>query len=169
MAFGPMAVGSESALQLLTDKTLTQDNIAADGKATGEALNLKMDKTGGTVTGDVSFAAIGDVATSKKLRWSGSTDGAEIYYQTTAADQGNLVLNLTDDANCYLRIAQNGAFRSYFSSGDGNFHGNVNGTADYATSAGSAGNVGGYRFQSQANDPGANSTLGSGTVLLVYK
>ncbi len=93
---------------------------------------------GGTMTGDVIFTSIGDTATSKKITWSGSTDGADIYYQTTAADQGNLVLNLRDDSNCYLRIAYNGTFKSYFSPSDGNFHGNVNGTADTATKLGTS-------------------------------
>ncbi len=169
MAFGPMAVGSEGVLQLLTDKTLTKENIAADAAAVGTELGKKFDKSGGTVNGNIAFPAIGDTAVSKKMVWSGSTDGAEIYYQTTAADQGNLVLNLLDDANCFLRIALNGVFKSYFSPSDGAFHGNVKGTADYATSAGSAANVGGYKIQAQTNDPGANSSLASGTVLLVYK
>ena len=84
------------------------------------------------LSGSLSFPDIGNVATSNKISWSGSTDGADIYYQTTASDQGNLVLNLRDDANCYLRIAYNGAFKSYFTPADGNFHGNVNGTADTA-------------------------------------
>lgn len=90
------------------------------------------------MTGDVIFTSIGDTATSKKITWSGSTDGADIYYQTTVADQGNLVLNLRDDSNCYLRIAYNGTFKSYFSPSDGNFHGNVNGNADSATKLGSS-------------------------------
>ena len=169
MAFGPMSVGSESALALLTDKLLQTENMAADAKATGQALSTKFDKTGGTVSGNVQFLNIGDVATSKKIVWSGSTDGAEIYYQTTAADQGNLVLNLLDDANCFLRIAMNGVFKSYFSPSDGNFHGNVNGTADYANSAGRADNVGGYKIQSQTSDPGAGSSLTSGVLLCVYE
>ena len=84
------------------------------------------------LSGDLAFPNIGDVATSRKISWGGSTDGADIYYQTTAGDQGNLVLNLRDDENCYLRIAANGAFKSYFSPSDGNFHGNVNGTATTA-------------------------------------
>lgn len=88
-----------------------------------------------SVAGAVTFASIGDVAVSNKITWNGSTDGADIYYQTTAADQGNLVINLRDDNNCYLRIAQNGNFRSYFSPADGNFHGNVNGNADTASAA----------------------------------
>lgn len=87
------------------------------------------------LSGSLNFPNIGDVATSNKISWNGSTDGADIYYQTTASDQGNLVLNLRDDANCYLRIAYNGAFKSYFTPTDGNFHGNVNGKSDSAGSA----------------------------------
>lgn len=89
---------------------------------------------GGTMTGNITFSDIGNTNTSNKISWNGSTDGADIYYQTTAGDQGNLVLNLRDDSNCYLRIAKNGTFKSYFSPDDGNFHGNVNGTADKANS-----------------------------------
>lgn len=81
--------------------------------------------SGGTMTGGIGFAGIGDTATSGKITFNGSTDGADIYYQTTDSDQGNLVLNLRDDDNCYLRIAKNGVFKSYFTPSDGSFHGNV--------------------------------------------
>ena len=84
------------------------------------------------LSGDLAFPDIGNVATSRKISWGGSTDGADIYYQTTASGQGNLVLNLRDDANCYLRIAANGAFKSYFSP-DGVFHGTAT-NADTASS-----------------------------------
>ena len=90
---------------------------------------------GGTMTGNITFSDIGNTNTSNRISWNGSTDGADIYYKTTAGDQGNLVLNLRDDSNCYLRIAQNGNFKSYFSPNDGNFHGDVNGTADVANVA----------------------------------
>ena len=76
------------------------------------------------LSGDLVFPEIGNTNVSRKITWNSSTDGADIYYQTTERDQGNLVLNLRDDANCYLRIAANGAFKSYFSP-DGVFHGNV--------------------------------------------
>ena len=69
--------------------------------------------SGGSLYGNIVFSAIGDNGTSAGLSWSGSTDGAGIYYQTTGGDQGNLVLNLTDDDNCYLRIAKNGSFTAY--------------------------------------------------------
>lgn len=88
--------------------------------------------TAAGLSGDLVFPEIGNTGASRKITWNGSTDGADIYYQTTESDQGNLVFNLRDDANCYLRIAANGAFKSYFSPSDGNFHGNVNGTADSA-------------------------------------
>ena len=69
--------------------------------------------SGGTLSGDIAFSSISDTGTSAGLHWEGSTDGAGIYYQTTETDQGNLVLNLTDDDNCYLRIARNGTFTAY--------------------------------------------------------
>lgn len=104
------------------------------GTLNGNATTATTATKANGLTGSLNFPDIGDVATSNKISWSGSTDGADIYYQTTASDQGNLVLNLRDDANCYLRIACNGAFKSYFSPSDGNFHGNVNGNADTASS-----------------------------------
>ena len=82
---------------------------------------------GGTMRGNLHFADIGDSGSSAGITFAGSTDGAGIYYQTTGADQGNLVLNLNDDSNCYLVIAKNGEFKSYFSPDDGAFHGNVYG------------------------------------------
>lgn len=108
--------------------------ISISGNAATATTATTATKANG-LTGSLNFSDIGDVATSNKISWSGSTDGADIYYQTTAADQGNLVLNLRDDANCYLRIAYNGEFKSYFTPTDGNFHGNVNGKSDSAGSA----------------------------------
>lgn len=66
------------------------------------------------VNGSITFPTIGDTATSNKISWNGSGDGADIYYQTTAAEQGNLVLNVRDDNNAYIRLALNGTFKSYF-------------------------------------------------------
>ena len=135
MAFGPMGTGKDGEFTFLTDNTLSQTNIPADAQAAGKFLAGLLDRSGGTMTGGLAFASIGDTGTSAGVKWAGSTDGASIYYQTTAKDQGNLVLNLKDDSDCYLRIAKNGAFKSYFSPDDGNFHGNVNGKADTAGTA----------------------------------
>lgn len=117
-------------------KTLTAANFKGhlSGNADTATTATTATKANG-LTGSLNFPDIGDVATSNKISWNGSTNGADIYYQTTASDQGNLVLNLRDDANCYLRIAYNGAFKSYFTPADGNFHGNVNGKSDSAGSA----------------------------------
>lgn len=66
------------------------------------------------ITGSIIFPVIGDTATSNKISWSGASDGADIYYQTTVKDQGNLVLNVKDDANAYIQLALNGVFKSHF-------------------------------------------------------
>lgn len=116
------------------DRYYTESEI--DSKLSGKANNHShpyLPLAGGTMSGTITFAAIGDKGTSAGLAFSGSADGAGIYYQTTAGDQGNLVLNLTDDENCYLQIAKNGAFKSYFSP-DGVFHGSVAGNASSASS-----------------------------------
>lgn len=92
------ATTATSASKLTTSRTLW-----------GNAFDGSQD-----VNGNITFPAIGDVATSNKISWSGSTDGADIYYQTTKADQGNLVLNVKDDANAYIQLALSGEFKSYF-------------------------------------------------------
>lgn len=66
------------------------------------------------IRGSITFPVIGDTATSSKISWNGSSDGADIYYQTTAKDQGNLVLNVKDDTNAYIQLALNGVFKSHF-------------------------------------------------------
>lgn len=66
------------------------------------------------INGSIIFPNIEDTAISNKISWSGSTDGADIYYQTTATDQGNLVLNVKDDTNAYIQLALNGVFKSHF-------------------------------------------------------
>ena len=66
------------------------------------------------INGSIVFPGITDTAISNKISWNGSTDGADIYYQTTAKDQGNLVLNVRDDTNAYIQLALNGTFKSHF-------------------------------------------------------
>lgn len=85
--------------------------------------------SGGTMTGDIAFAATGTTGTSNKISFSGSTDGAQIYYNVPSSDQGNLIFNMTDDTNAYIQFAQNGTVHSYISPADGTYHGNISGSA----------------------------------------
>ena len=85
--------------------------------------------SGGTMTGDITFAATGTTGTSNKISFSGSTDGAQIYYNVPSSDQGNLIFNMTDDTNAYIQFAQNGTVHSYISPADGTYHGNISGSA----------------------------------------
>ena len=112
---GSSAVLSIKRIFTSSDYSVAWDNI--NGKPStyppSDHSHSYLPLSGGNLSGGISFADIGNVQTSHGLSWNGSTDGADIYYQTTASDQGNLVLNLRDDDNCYLRIAKNGAFTAY--------------------------------------------------------
>lgn len=89
--------------------------------------------SGGTISGNVHFASIGDKAKAAGITWDGSTDGASIYYETRGSDSGHLVLNMIDGSNVTVDIAAGGAVQSYFGY-DGTFHGNVSGNASSASS-----------------------------------
>lgn len=106
--------------------------------------------SGGTVSGNIHFASIGDKAKVAGITWDGSTDGAGIYYETRGADSGHLVLNMTDDANVTVDIAAGGAVQSYFDY-SGTFHGNVSGNASSASSVAWA-NVAGRPTSMPASD-----------------
>lgn len=125
----------EGAYEVIDTSTVNNYAPTKTGSGASGTWPISISGNAAGLSGNLVFPDIGNIGTSNKISWSGSTDGADIYYQTTASDQGNLVLNLRDDNNCYLRIARNGAFKSYFSPSDGNFHGNVNGNADTATNA----------------------------------
>lgn len=103
------------------------------GAATSGHSHSYLPLSGGTVSGNVHFAAIGDKAKAAGITWYGSTDGASIYYETRGYDSGHLVLNMTDDSNVTVDIAAGGTVRSYFGY-DGTFHGNVSGNASSASS-----------------------------------
>lgn len=145
-----------SYLAGFTDNGTKIKDVSKDVLKSWIGLGNYLPLSGGTMTGNIAFSDIGNTNTSNKISWNGSTDGADIYYQTTASDQGNLVLNLRDDSNCYLRIAKNGSFKSYFSPDDGNFHGNVNGNcygyADYVYNVGIGGNMR-FNWSGQSGQP----------------
>lgn len=116
--------------------TATRATNDSDG---AKIADTYLKRNGGNISGNFTFASTGDTGTSGKISWNGSTDGADIYYQATAKDQGNLVLNTRDDSNAYVQFANNGTFHSYVSTSDGVYHGNVtgnlNGNAATATNA----------------------------------
>lgn len=93
----------------LTAGTYIANRLATARKLWGQSFDGTKD-----INGSIVFPAIGDTATSSKISWSGSSDGADIYYQTTAKEQGNLVLNVKDDTNAYIQLALNGTFKSHF-------------------------------------------------------
>lgn len=88
MAFGPMSVGNQATLSLLTDQTLTQVNMPADAKATGDrmrtaeqgikSLNDRIVQflllSGGTITGGltVNGGITGNLAGSA-TQWNNHT------------------------------------------------------------------------------------------------
>ena len=91
--------------------------------------------SGGTMTGNIAFSAVTSTsypAKSNKITWSGSTDGAEIYYQVDASDAGRLVLNLTDDTDTRICFALNGSVKSYIDA-NGNFSANAATASKLAT------------------------------------
>lgn len=108
----------------------TLGTMAAESKEdyskTGHTHNY-LPLSGGTLSGNLSFSAVTNTtypAKSNKITWSGSTDGAEIYYQVDASDTGRLVFNLTDDSNTRICFALNGTVKSYIDA-NGNFSANA--------------------------------------------
>lgn len=114
-----------------TDGVTSNIQTQLNNKAAASHSHSYLPLSGGTMTGNITFTSIGDTATSKGIYWSGSTDGASIYYKTDGADLGRLVLNLTDDTNTRFDFALNGTTKSYIDA-NGNFSGNAN-TATTAT------------------------------------
>lgn len=88
MAFGPMSVGNQATLRLLTDQTLTQVNMPADAKATGDrmsaaeqGINSLNDRivqylllSGGTITGGLTVnGGITGNLTGSATQWNNHT------------------------------------------------------------------------------------------------
>ena len=137
-----------------------QDGSVAGGIV--QQLAKKVNKTGDTMSGDLTFASIGNQPTnpdddfpvdSKGLKWAGSSDNASIFYRITASDTGNLVFHMGDDAGCnfiwdnstngeIMKLQGSGALYVTGPVSSSTFIGKLQGNADTATalttSAGSA-------------------------------
>lgn len=91
-------------------------NADSASKALGDVNGLQIDTnylklSGGTMSGNITFAQIATWPTpsgetypiqSNKLKWSGSSDNAEIFYEVAGSDKGVLVLNVGDDADAII-------------------------------------------------------------------
>ena len=60
---------------------------------------------------DLTFDATGTTGTAGGIYWSGSTDGAQVYYTVPSSDAGILVINMTDDANARISLRTQGTER----------------------------------------------------------
>lgn len=128
-----------------------QDESVAGGIV--QQLAKKVNKTGDTMSGDLSFASIGNWPTesddefpidSKGLKWTGSSDNASIFYRITASDKGHLVFQTGDDSGTsFIWENQNtGTLMELLGTGNltikgqitaPTFIGNLQGTANTAT------------------------------------
>lgn len=92
-----------------------QTTVAINAR-TGEAtLRGGITAHGAYMTNNIVFSEAGtSYSNSPGLTWNGSTDGADLYYRTLEADQGQLLINLRDDSNATLAIAWNGEVKATF-------------------------------------------------------
>lgn len=163
MAQGPMSVGSPDVINFITDKTLTQENIAADAKVVGQELDKRFQTAGGTFGGDIGFSQIGGTSVSNKLVYPTAAGNVRVYAQTVGDGTARLVLDIPAGTDTRVVIGKNGAQMSYFDQ-NGIFHGNLEGTASYATNAGDADTVDNVHFKHDNLGAGA----GENDELLVY-
>lgn len=103
-----------------------QTTVAINAR-TGEAtLRGGITAHGAYMTNNIVFSEAGtSYSNSPGLTWNGSTDGADLYYRTLEADQGQLLINLRDDSNATLAIAWDGEVKATFDS-NGYYSGNAN-------------------------------------------
>lgn len=102
-----------------------QTTVAINAR-TGEAsFRGRITAHGAYMTNNIEFSEAGTSNSSAPgLVWNGSTDGADLYYRTLEADQGQLLINLRDDSNATLAIAWNGEVKATFDA-NGYYSGNA--------------------------------------------
>lgn len=107
-------------------------------------------------------------AVSAGLTWSGSTDGAKIYYEVQASDKGMLIIEARDDTNAGA-IFRNSNSKKEVSIINGlvtgAFKGNLTGTASHATSDANGKNIASYvaSVLAQSDNRTIRVTKGDGT------
>ena len=114
------------------ERLLTSSSITSDGSYLGSVSYLSINHAhqtsyrlyvdGGTyVNGDITFAPTGTTGTAGKLKWSGSTDSASIYYHVGSSDRGRLYINTGDDADCLVTLAYGDTEKAYFNNSTPSF------------------------------------------------
>lgn len=124
-----------------------------------------------TFNDGVSFPSVTSTtypAKSVGLTWSGSTDGAKIYYEVQASDKGMLILESTDDGNAgaIFRNSSSGKTVSIINGVvTGAFTGNLTGTANNAISDNAGKTITSYVHSVTKKSPTVFTvTKGDGTV-----
>jgi len=108
---------------------------------------------GGTMTGTIAFEGVGSTeypATSQGISFSGSTDGATIFYEVAASDKGCLVLQTTDDPDAKIvfrnKVTSGGTRANEVTITDGVIAGNGSGLTNLNASNISSGTIAAARL-----------------------
>ena len=188
------ASADKAAAAAATDPTLRTEGAPADAKAVGDLIldeegNVlfyskalvdqllagKLDLAGGTMTGGISYAGANGTSVMVRFVPGGDNNGqgisiggggltivgggeAAVNYQNSLAENPGGTENLilcNDGAIDFYTNCQSGISSAKHTVLDKN--GSFNGT------------LSGFTFKAQTSDPGANSALTTGTILLVYK
>ena len=105
-AIGTSAIGAAGTPIYWNGSNFVAGTAAASSTHNHDSTYLKL--SGGTLTGDLGFTTIGTwpVASgetypisSKGITWSGSSDGAKIFYRIDSANNGNLIIQSSDDGD----------------------------------------------------------------------
>lgn len=138
------------------------------GLVSNAAQTIKGEKTfaNGIKFPDVSSTTY--PAVSAGLTWTGSTDGAKIYYEVQASDKGMLIIEARDDTDAGA-IFRNSSSKKEVSIINGlvtgTFKGNLSGTASHATSDANGKNIASYvaSVLAQSDNRTIRVTKGDGT------
>jgi len=99
---------------------------------------------GGTMTGDITFQAVGTwpaaqdqtyPASSYGLSWSGESDSAKIFYRLNANNTGALVIRLADDGNETVDFDYGSTTKIKLNPSQSTFYPNTNDNGSLGTSA----------------------------------
>lgn len=167
---GSLSGNASTASKWTTARTLTltgsvTGSVSIDGSGnvslatTTNHTHSYLPLSGGTMTGDITFTAVTSTtypATSNQISFGGSTDGGQIFFEVGAADQGNLVLQTTDDADAKIifrnKVTSGGTRANQVTICDGVISGNGSGLTNLNASNISSGTLSIDRMPSHTHD-----------------